>query len=140
MANDTTKVARRFYELLEAGDSDALYEIVAGDFVGHGAGAGGGADALVQDLRTWLKAFPDCRYDIVRTVTEDDTVAVHMTIRATHGGPFAGVPATGRSIEVGGTDIWRVVDGRLAEGWTLCDVGTLFMQIGVLGGPAPADV
>jgi steroid delta-isomerase-like uncharacterized protein len=123
---------------LEEGRIDDIRAVVADGSVGHGAGAGGGGDALVADLRTWLHAFPDCRYDIRRTVTEGDTVAVHMTLRATHQGDFAAVPASGRPIEVAGTDLWRIEDGRIAEGWTLCDIGTLFMQIGALPVPTTA--
>lgn len=54
-------------------------------------------------------------------------------MRGTHDGEFAGVPASGGSIEFAGTDIWRVPKGKIAEGWTLCDTGTLFMQISPLG-------
>lgn len=130
----TTAVGIRFYECLSDGDLDGVLALVSDDFVGHGLG-GGGRDSLRQDLAGFRSAFPDLSLTVEDTITEDDKVAIRTTMRGTHMGPFAGVDASGNRIEVGGCDIFQVRDGRIVEAWTLCDSGTMFMQIGAL--PAP---
>lgn len=35
----------------------------------------------------------------------------------THHGELMGIPATGKTVELGGTDIIRVQDGKIAEHW-----------------------
>ena len=64
-----------------------------------------------------------------------DKVAVKTTFRATHQGSFAGVPASGRSVEVGGCDVFRVRDGKIVEYWSVVDVARVLQQLGALPGP-----
>jgi steroid delta-isomerase-like uncharacterized protein len=135
MNNPTTTVATRFYELYGKGEIDRVLELVSDDYVSHGFG-GGGPESLRQSLEGFRRAFPDVTFTIEDTITEDDKVAVKTTFRATHSGPFAGMPASGRSIEVGGCDVFRVRDGKIAEAWWLGDSGSMLMQIGAI--PAPS--
>jgi predicted ester cyclase len=69
-------------------------------------------------------------------VSERDIVASRWMISGTHGGPFQGVPATGRLISFVGCDFSRVVDGKVAEHWAQFDLLSVLQQIGAL--PAPA--
>jgi steroid delta-isomerase-like uncharacterized protein len=131
---EPTRTARRFYELLSSGDLDGVGALVADDYQGHGLIGSSKAGAR-DDLASMLDAFPDLGFEIRETVTEGDRVAVHTIMRGTHRGTFAGVPGSGNRIEVAGTDIFRIAEGQITEGWTLCDSGTLFMQIGAI--PVP---
>jgi steroid delta-isomerase-like uncharacterized protein len=132
-----TSVATRFYELFSPTGLDRLIDLVDDDYVGHGFG-GGGRDRLRQSIEGFLNAFPDITFTIDDTITEGDKVAVKTTMRGTHQGPFAGVPASGNPIEVGSCDVLRVVDGTIVEAWWLGDSGTMFMQIGAIPMPAGA--
>ena len=40
-----------------------------------------------------------------------------------------GVPATGREVEVRGTEIWRLVDGKIVERWGVVDGGAVMEQL-----------
>lgn len=123
--------AHRFYELLSSGDLDGVDALIADDYVGHGL-IGSSKAGVRQDLASMLDAFPDLDFEVRETVTEGGKVAVHTIMRGTHRGKFAGVPGSGNCVEVAGTDIFRIVEGHIAEGWTLCDSGSLFMQIGAI--------
>jgi predicted ester cyclase len=136
MSSDITDVARRFYERVSAGDPDGAVDLISPAYVGHGMGAGGGPGSVRQDLETWLSAVPDLRIDIHDTVTESDRVTVRMTLRGTHRGDFAGIPPSGRPFEIGGTDVLRVRGGQVVEAWTLCDLASMFIQVGAL--PVPS--
>ena len=54
----------------------------------------GGVRQLVMNVR---RAFPDLVETIDDLVAEGDRVALRLTLRGTHGGPFRGVEATGRA-------------------------------------------
>ena len=51
-------------------------------------------------------------------VAENDLVAVQFAARGTNSGSGNGLPATGVSVEAGGTTIFRIIDGRIVEEWT----------------------
>jgi steroid delta-isomerase-like uncharacterized protein len=131
---EPVRVARCFYELLSSGDLDGADALIADDYVGHGL-IGSSKAGAHQDLASMLDAFPDLDFEVRETVTEGGKVAVHTIMRGTHRGKFAGVAGSGNRVEVAGTDIFRIAESQITEGWTLCDSGTLFMQIGAIPMP-----
>ncbi|HEY1205136.1 MAG TPA: ester cyclase, partial [Bryobacteraceae bacterium] len=61
----------------------------------------------------------DLRITVQQMVAEGDKVAVLWIFRGTHtGSGYQGLPPTGARVEVRGTTIWRIVDGRITEEWT----------------------
>jgi steroid delta-isomerase-like uncharacterized protein len=80
-------------------------------------------------------AFPDLEATLHEVVAQDDEVAVRYTLTGTHEGPFAGVEATGKRVTLSGLAIFRVADGRIAEGWGCADTLGLLQHLGAL--PAP---
>ena len=135
MSNQTTAAATRFYELYSNGAIDRIVDLLSEDYVSHGFGDGG-RDNLRQSLEGFRAAFPDITFTVEDTITEADKVAVKTTMRGTHRGPFAGRPASGNTIEVGGCDVFRVRDGKIVEAWWLGDSGSMLMQIGAI--PVPS--
>jgi len=57
-------------------------------------------------------------------------VVTRWTARGTHGGEFYGIPATGRTVRVTGTDIDRIVDGKTVDCWVNMDQLGLLQQLG----------
>jgi len=137
MSTPTTTVATRFYALFSNGEIDQVIDLLGAGYLSHGFGDGG-PDNLRQSLQNMRDAFPDLTFTVEDTITEADKVAVKTTMRGTHQGPFAGRPASGNPIEVGGCDVFRVRDGRIVEAWWLGDSGSLLMQIGAIPAPTPS--
>jgi predicted ester cyclase len=50
---------------------------------------------------------------------------------ATHRGPFMGVEATGRRVEIRYMDFWHVVDGKIVDNWVMVDFPHVLAQLGV---------
>ena len=78
-------------------------------------------------------AFPDLHFEADDLLAEGDKTAARYHGRATHLGPFNGIPATGKYVTMTGIDVFRVRDGRIQEAWIESDYLTLMQQIGVGG-------
>lgn len=75
----------------------------------------GGADAWLSELADLFHAFPDWRWRRIQLVVEDDRIAAHVRASGTHTGPFRGVAATRRHVNIAEFAIYRVVGGRIVE-------------------------
>ena len=113
-------------------------EVIDAGFVVHGAGGQAvpsGPNGVKQLVSAWRTAFPDGRMNIDMMLSEGDKVVIRMTWRGTHKGPFYGVAATGKTVEVTSIGIDRVVGGKIVEGWGEVDMLGLYQQIGAVTPP-----
>jgi predicted ester cyclase len=76
--------------------------------------------------------MPDLVVTVEQILGEGDLVAVRWTARGTNTGTGNGLQATGKRLEVGGTTIFRVVDGRIVEEWNSIDELGLMRQLGAI--------
>jgi steroid delta-isomerase-like uncharacterized protein len=116
------------------GNLAAIDELFAPDFVEHQAGikpGRAGVKASIQELRS---AFTDFHLQVEDAIADGDRVWLRLHATGTHAGPFMGVPATGRRIDVTVIDIVRIADGRLVEHWGVADRLTVAQQIGLVAG------
>jgi steroid delta-isomerase-like uncharacterized protein len=123
-------VTRRVYEEgLNQGRFDVPY---TDDFVGHGGNATFTHADGMAEARGWREAFPDLRITVDQQVAERDLVAVRWTARGTNTGTGNGIPATGRAVQINGTTLFRMDEGRIAEEWTCANSLGLMKQLGLL--------
>jgi predicted ester cyclase len=85
---------------------------------------------------SWL-APPPPHLEIEDLVAEGDTVAVCVTMTATHLGPFLGVESTARRMRYEGMDFFRFEEGKMVEPWTATDDLGLMQQLGVVSSSEP---
>ncbi len=50
----------------------------------------------------------------------------------THTGEFRGVAPTGKKVNITGVNIYRMVDGKIVEGWSVTDSTDLLKQLGLI--------
>lgn len=123
-------ITRRVYE---EGLNQGRFEVpYSEDFVGHGGNATFTHADGMAEAKGWRDAFPDLDITVEKQVAERDLVAVHWTARGTNTGTGNGLPATGRSVQVTGTTLFRMADGRIAEEWTCANSLGLMKQLGML--------
>ena len=93
-----------------------------------------GLKAVIAMLRS---AFHDMHWTVQEMVAEGEKVVTRFSWTGTHRGPFLGIPATGRSVEVKGVVIDRLEDDKMADSRLLMDTMSLMQQLGVIPPPAP---
>jgi steroid delta-isomerase-like uncharacterized protein len=135
---DLKDLNRRFYkEVFENHDVDAVDRFIAEDVVEHeppppGVEMKPGREGVKEILRSYLGAFDPMTVEMHHQYQDGDTVIAHATFHGTHSGPFAGMPATGRQIDVEVIDIIRFKDDRMVEHWGQIDVVGMMTQLGAM--------
>ncbi|EEF62039.1 ester cyclase [Pedosphaera parvula] len=118
-----------YAEFLNEGNQAIADQLISSDFAGP---AGKGPESYKASVLPLRQAFPDLHFKIQDMVVEGSRVVVRWTWKATHRGPFAGVPPTGRQVSNEGIAIYRVEDGKIAESWAQMDRLGVLQQIGAL--------
>jgi steroid delta-isomerase-like uncharacterized protein len=129
---ENKEIVRRFVEeFLNEGRYGTGEELIADDIADHTPyGEATGQKAVVETMETVRAGFPDFVLLPREIIAEGDTVAVRMTQRGTHEGPFMGVEPTGRTFEIEAMGFVRIEDGKIVERWGIPDLFSLFQQLG----------
>jgi predicted ester cyclase len=121
MSREIKALVRRGWIAWATGDEAALTECLAPgwrEYDGDG-NVTDNLDGALAEMRLHRRPFPDKRLEIQHILGEGDLVAMLVTARATHTGRYFDVEPTGREVRTHMLTINRVVDGRLAESWTM---------------------
>jgi predicted ester cyclase len=97
-----------------------------------------GIEGFHYRMGVLLEAFPDARFTLEDIVAEGDMVASRGTLQGTHSGPFAGLPPTGKTVEVTYMAMLRLAGGRFVEHWAQVDQLGLLQQLGAIPAPGQA--
>ena len=131
------RVRSAFDEFINKQNLDVVPEYVAPNFVGHYPGFPlvEGAEGFRQFLSKYNTAFSNNQVTIEDIIAEGDRVALRLTFRATHTGEFAGIPPTGKQIQLTAINFFHIVDGKAVEQWANQDDIGLLQQLGVMPPP-----
>ena len=132
---DHTPTIRRLYDLINAGDIDGFGCQLADDFAEredmpdfppNKAGT-------IRFFRMLIAAFPDLCMVPEDVIASGDKAVARVRMTGTHKGPFMGMEATGKRIDVKLIDITRFGDNGLAcEHWGVSDQLTMLQQLGAI--------
>jgi len=89
-------------------------------------------EEAVEHVRQFLTAFPDVNVTIKDLIAEDDRVVARLVATATNTGLFAGLPATGKKVEIHSIRIYRIVDNKIVDTWAMQDRLGLMEQLGLV--------
>jgi predicted ester cyclase len=133
---DNKNLVRRFYREIDAGNIDALDELVAEDYLDHSPAPfpglePSGREGLKRAFRLFWDATPGTHH-IEDQIAEGDKVVTRKVFTGTHEGRFQGLEPTGRAVEIHVIDIVRVADGRIVEHWNCVDRLGLLAQLGAV--------
>ena len=126
-------VARRvFDEIFNQGKFEVADQIYAKDFVNHGRTRDIGLTEDQAAARGWKQAFPDLKMTVVQEIAEGNLVTVLWTGTGTNTAEGNGLPATGKSGQLRGITIWRIVNGKITEEWSEFDQLSILKQLGLV--------
>ena len=111
----------------------SLDELIATDFVYHTSTQRiQGLEIMKQGVREELRSFPDLHVTIKDIMAEGEKVWVRLRETATHKAPFRGLAPTGEKLTYTVMTIWRIVQGKIEEGWGVYDQMDFLRKLGVI--------
>ena len=137
---DHATTIRRLYDLVNAGDIDGFGRQLADDFVEREdlPGFPPTRAGVIQYFRMLIAAFPDLRMVPEDVIVSGDKAVARVRVTGTQKGPFMGISATGKRIEVPLIDIIRFGDdGRAQEHWGVVDQLAMMQQLGAIPAGPP---
>ena len=126
-AAENERIVRRLYdELYSKWNFAVVDELFSPDFVSHDMPPGlpRGPEGVRQFYGMIRAGLPDVTLKVEDVVATGDRVVVRWRAKATHGGPFLGIPATGKPVSFGGIAVYRLANGKAVERW---------VEVGLLG-------
>jgi predicted ester cyclase len=124
-------VRRWIEEVWRTGNADLMDDLMDENMVDHNPipGLPPGRQARKQILAMFHAAF-DVQIKLDLLLAEDDYVVDRWSASLTHKGDFMGIPATGKTAQITGIDISRLIDAKIVETWHVEDIAGLMQQLG----------
>jgi steroid delta-isomerase-like uncharacterized protein len=122
-------------ELVKAGDVDGVAECFALDCVFVDVPSGDtaiGRESLRTLMVDYYAGLPDYHAEIERLIVDANIVAVELTLKGTHRGPFMGCEASGRQVSWRACAVYDLAldDGLVTKETYYYDAGDLMSQLG----------
>lgn len=126
--------ARRYGTFWTTGDEALARAALTPDFKDSTLPPGRpqGITGPIAASKTMHAAIPDIQCEVEQMMVVGDRVIAHLRFTGHFTGQFKGVQGTGQTIDFIATDIYRVVEGRIAENWHLEDNLPLLQQLGMV--------
>ena len=123
--SENLRILGEYSAAMFAGDTEAVYSYWAPEFVSHVtervAADRVGSDVRGDEQEWWqqvLAAFPDMTFSVNLLIEHDDLVVSNWSVKGTHtGASFYDVEPSGQPVEINGTAILRLRDGKIVEHW-----------------------
>ena len=123
--SDNLRMLGAYSAAMDAGDTEAVFQFWSDDFVSHVTERVSpdrvGTDVRGQEAEWWQQvraAFPDMVFSVNLLIEQDDLVVSNWTVKGPHTGTaFYDVEPSGEPVEINGTAILRIRDGRIVEHW-----------------------
>lgn len=128
--------------LWNAHDTARIGDIYSHDFVGRDVAFPSpvtGHDGLAEQMDRYFEAFPDLEFTNEKVVVQSNTIALYWRARGTHRGTLMNIPATGRQVDVCGTTMLTVHDGKVQDAVHVWDMAGLLRTIGLLPDANPSE-
>jgi predicted ester cyclase len=127
-------VARRYDTFWNTGDEALARAALAPNFIDSTLPTGrpqglAGPLAASKMVRT---AIPDLSCEIEQMIVAGDRVVAHLRFHGHFTGHFGKTQGDGQKVNFIATDIYRIVDGHIAENWHIEDNLTLQQQLGLI--------
>ena len=94
-----------------------------------------GIDGFKDYYSNFVTGFSDVEFTMVDVFGQDDKIVKHWNFKGTHSGDFFGIPATGKIVDVEGTTLVKMKDGKIAQEQDFMDNMAFMSQLGLVSDP-----
>ena len=94
-----------------------------------------GIEATKDFYNNYLTGFSDIDFTMKSVFGQGDHIVKHWNFKGTHTGEFFGIPATGNTVNIDGTTIVKMKNGKIAEEQDFMDNMAFMQQLGLVSNP-----
>ena len=91
-----------------------------------------GIDAFRDYYNNYLTGFSDAEFTFVDIFGQGDKIVKHWNFKGTHDGEMFGIPATNNTVDINGTTLVLMKDGKVLQEQDFFDNHSFLMQLGLL--------
>jgi steroid delta-isomerase-like uncharacterized protein len=141
---DAREIGQRFIDAFNAHDEARIRELNSDNTVFEAPGDVKiqGREPATQYAMAWLNAFPDARINVNNELVAGDWVVQEFTFSGTHEGtlmsPAGEIPATHKTLNGRGVQVFRVEGETVADTRLYFDQVQVMTQLGLMPEPATA--
>jgi steroid delta-isomerase-like uncharacterized protein len=135
---ENKRIVRAFIETaFNQPQADRAAEYMTPDIKWHGGTLGTveGRENFAGLIGAIVTALPDLQNVEQDIIAERDIVSVRAVVDGTHKGDLLGIPASGKHVRWDAVDVYRVVDGKIAEEWAADDLLAFVYGVGAYTPP-----
>ena len=88
-----------------------------------------GIEALKTFYMNYLTGFSDIEFTILEAIGQGDKLVKHWNFKGKHTGDFFGMPASGNMLNLSGTTLVTMKDGKIAKEQDFFDVMSMVTQL-----------
>ncbi len=124
-------IATGLSKAIMARDWERVDSLIAEDFayVADGRPAIGKGEYIGFMKNVLSTAMTDMKMSFLRTVAQNDLVAIDYTNEMTHSGEFFGIPATGKRVLATGQFMRQIKEGKIVSEWQTTNAAGLMAQL-----------
>ncbi|NOY47707.1 MAG: hypothetical protein GXO84_05845 [Chlorobi bacterium] len=94
-----------------------------------------GIETAKEFYANYITGFSNVEFTIVNIFGQDDNLVKHWNFKGTHTGDFFGIPATGRTVDIDGTTLVIMKNGKIAQEQDFFDNMVFLQQLGIVSSP-----
>lgn len=83
----------------------------------------------------YLTGFSNIEFTIVDVFGQGDKIVKHWNFKGKHTGDFFGIPATGKSVDVDGTTLVKMKNGKISREQDFMDNMAFMQELGLVSNP-----
>lgn len=91
-----------------------------------------GLENFKNYYNNYIVGFSDAEFTIIDAFGQGDKIVKHWNFKGTHDGEFFGVPATGMKVDISGTTLVKMKDGKIAAEQDFMDLLDFYTQLGLM--------
>ena len=91
-----------------------------------------GFEAFKNYYNGYIVGFPDAEFTIIDAFGQGDKIVKYWNFKGTHDGEFFGIPASGKKVDISGTTLVKMKDGKIVQEQDFMDNFAFYQQLGLM--------